>query len=128
MVDLLGVQGTKRWHVPRRSSRGTAGFETALPDVPNMTGGEFAGIAAAVVAGSLGLAVLVQRRGDDEDRRAPRQLRRMYLVGRAVFSVLGIALVVVGLALDTPVVVLAGIASLLAALGQHWASRTTTGR
>jgi hypothetical protein len=49
----------------------------------------------------------------------------MYQVGRAVFSVLGIALVVVGLVLDIPVIVLAGVASLLAALGQHWVSHTT---
>jgi flagellar biosynthesis component FlhA len=90
-----------------------------------MTWGEFAVIAVVLVSGSLGIAMLTQRRGDDRDHETARQLQGMYQLGRVVFSIAGIVAVVVGLVFDIPVVVLGGVASLLAGFGQHWALRTT---
>jgi cobalamin synthase len=89
-----------------------------------VSGDEFAVIAAVVIAGSLGIAVLVQRHADDQEQETARQLHGMYHVGRVVFSAVGIAAIVAGLVLDAPVIVLGGVASLIAGLGQHWASRT----
>lgn len=89
-----------------------------------MSEAEFGVVAAVVIVGSLAIAGLVQRHGDDQEHETARQLQGMYQVGRVAFTITGIVLILVGLAFGSSVVVLGGVASLIAGLGQHCAYRT----
>ena len=87
-------------------------------------------VLAVLLIGLLGLFGFVanRRSGPSDEDAAVEQVRNMAGVGRLVLACLGFIALVAGLAADYPVVILFGVASLIAALGQHWVYRNSPRR
>jgi hypothetical protein len=91
----------------------------------SMTASEFAVIVVVVVAACLGIAVVVQRRDPASPSDAAGHVQGMARVSRVVFVLIGVAALVVGLALAAPVAIVGGLVSILAGLGQAWVYRNS---
>jgi cobalamin synthase len=94
-----------------------------------VTPSQYAVIVAVVVAFSMLLAYVAQRRSGPVERNAGiEQAATMQRFGRVIFAIIGFVALLGGLIADEPAVILFGVAFLIAALGQHWAYRNSPGR